>query len=51
MSDEFKGLRDSEIEAWERCAQQYQFAYAFIRLRYGGQERDWINSFGELALE
>lgn len=51
MSDEFKSVREAEVEAWERCAQQYQFAYAFIRLRDAGQERDWINSFGELALE
>lgn len=51
MSVELKLVRESELEAWERCAQQYQYSYAFIRLGEAGEERAWINSFGELALE
>lgn len=51
MSDEFMVVRAAEFEAWECCAQQYQFAYAFIRVHNAGKEREWINSFGDLVLE
>lgn len=51
MSDEFMVVRAAELEAWERYAHQYQFAYAFVRVDNAGQEREWIHSFGDLVLE
>lgn len=51
MGEESSMVLTNEFDAWDQHVGQYEFAYAFIRVRDALKEREWINSFGEIVLE